>query len=81
MHAARNTILRPKYLDNRSSETFNVIKYIFVNGILRMLNQRFQEGIVFLQDCGQLYYFEMQAGVVGTMVQGGHRNPSEICEA
>ena len=40
IHAALNTIFGPKYLDNRSSERFDMIRY--VNRILRMLNKRLQ---------------------------------------
>ena len=40
IHAALNTIFGPKYLNYRSSERFDMIRY--VNRILRMLNKRLQ---------------------------------------
>ena len=53
-----------KYLDNRSLETFDVTGYQ-CKWNSKNVKSEIAGRIVFLEDCGQLY-FEMQACVVGT---------------
>ena len=54
----------PKYLDNRSLETFDVTGYQ-CKWNSKNVKSEIVGRIVFLEDCDQLY-FEMQACVVGT---------------